>query len=123
MRPKLHTLSQEMIQRILDEAMRVLAETGMEIRGAELKQRLQDHGLKTDAGGRRVLFPADVVRKAIHDAPSSFTLYNRDGDPYTDWRQQCALRAGFKRPEGTGSSNRRDPAVEFHRFHGICAPV
>jgi trimethylamine--corrinoid protein Co-methyltransferase len=73
-----------MIDRILNEAMRILAETGFEIRGAELKRRLQDHGLKTDASGKRILFSADVVQKAIEDAPGSFTLHDRDGQPYTE---------------------------------------
>lgn len=84
MRPSLNILSNDQTRNILNEAKRVLAEVGMEIRGATLKQRLQDHGLKTDQSGKRILFPADVVEKAIADAPSSFTLFNRDGDAYTE---------------------------------------
>ena len=84
MRPGLNVLSNELITKILDEAKRILAETGMDIRGAELKQRLLDHGLKTDASGQRVLFPADVVDKAIASAPKSFTLHDRDGNPFTE---------------------------------------
>mgnify|MGYP000119520003 CR=1 FL=1 len=48
MRPSLNILDPELIGRIVDEAMRVLAETGMEIRGTEMRQRLIDHGLPTD---------------------------------------------------------------------------
>lgn len=84
MRPKLQVLSEDMIGRILEEAMRILAETGMEIRGAELRQRLLDSGLKSDGSGRRVFFPPEVVRQAIDDAPGSFTLFDRDGQPYTE---------------------------------------
>lgn len=84
MRPSLNILSDKQTSNILDEAKRLLAEVGMEIRGPALKQRLQDHGLKTDQSGKRILFPADVVEKAIADAPSSFTLFNRDGDAYTE---------------------------------------
>jgi trimethylamine--corrinoid protein Co-methyltransferase len=84
MRPTLNVLSDEQITKILDEARRLMAEVGMEIRGADLKQRLIDHGLKTDASGNRILFPQDVVDKAIADAPSSFTLHDRDGNPYTE---------------------------------------
>jgi len=57
---------------------------GMNIRGAEMKKRLLDHGLKADKSGERIFFPADVVEKAIADAPSSFTLFDRDGEPYTE---------------------------------------
>src|SRR5690606_34816180 len=81
---RLQVLETELIERILDEAKRLMAEIGMEIRGPKLKQRLLDHGLKTDASGKRVLFPPDVVDKAIAAAPSSFTLYDRDGKPYTE---------------------------------------
>ena len=67
MRPSLNIISDELTREILGEAKRVMAETGMEIRGAAMKQRLLDHGLKTDDSGQRVFFPADVVDKAIED--------------------------------------------------------
>ena len=53
MRPTLNVLSATLIDDILDEAKRIMAETGMEIRGANMRQRLLDHGLKTDASGKR----------------------------------------------------------------------
>ena len=84
MRPSLNVLSDTQIRSILDEALRLMAEVGMEIRGAGMKRRLLEHGLKTDSSGKRILFPRDVVDKAIADAPSSFTLYTRDGTPYTE---------------------------------------
>ena len=84
MRPTLKVLSDDMIRDILTEAKRIMAETGMEIRGPEMKRRLLDAGLKTDSAGKRILFPADVVDKAIETAPGSFTLFNRDGDRYTE---------------------------------------
>jgi trimethylamine--corrinoid protein Co-methyltransferase len=77
-------IGEELIVRILDEAKRILAETGMEIRGAKMRQRLLDLGLNTDAGGRRVLFPPDVVDRAVQSAPSTFTLYDRDGEPHAE---------------------------------------
>ena len=79
MRPGLNVISEELIPRIVDEALRIMQETGMDIRGAPLRQRLLDHGLKTDSSGQRILFPADVVQRAIASAPASFTLYDRDG--------------------------------------------
>jgi trimethylamine---corrinoid protein Co-methyltransferase len=83
MRPSLNILEPELIGRIVDEAMRVLSETGMEIRGAEMRRRLVEYGLPTDPNGR-VLFPRDVVEAAIASAPSSFWLYDRDGNPHAD---------------------------------------
>ncbi|MBT8080126.1 MAG: trimethylamine methyltransferase family protein [Gammaproteobacteria bacterium] len=84
MRPTLNVISDELIGKILGEAKRIMADTGMEIRGAKMKQRLLDHGLKTDSSGQRVLFPREVVDKAMADAPESFTLFDRDGKPYTE---------------------------------------
>ncbi|HEX5590739.1 MAG TPA: trimethylamine methyltransferase family protein [Candidatus Limnocylindrales bacterium] len=84
MRPTLRVLEPELIDRILDEALRVLATSGMEVRGAELRRRLLAAGLPLDAAGERVLFPRDVVEAAIASAPSSFTLFDRDGSPHAD---------------------------------------
>jgi trimethylamine--corrinoid protein Co-methyltransferase len=77
-------LDDELILRILDEAKRVLAEVGMEIRGPEMRRRLLAAGLPSDAAGERVLFPRDVVEAAIASAPSSFVLYDRDGAAHAD---------------------------------------
>ncbi len=84
MRPTLNVLSNDLIERILDNAKRLMAEIGMEIRGPQMKKRLQEQGLKTDASGERILFPREVVETAVANAPSAFTLYTRDGDPYTE---------------------------------------
>ncbi len=82
-RPSLQILAPDLIERIIDEAKRVLAEVGMEIRGPEMRRRLSEAGLPTTDAGR-VLFPRDVVEQAIASAPRSFTLYDRDGNPHAD---------------------------------------
>ena len=83
MRPTLKVLDDDLIARILDEAKRVLAEVGMEVRGAEMRRRLIEAGLPTDADGR-VLFPREIVERAIADAPKAFTFFDRDGNPHAD---------------------------------------
>jgi len=84
MRPTLNILSPEMISAILVEAKKILAEIGLEIRGAGLRQRLLDHGLKTSPDGQRILFAPGVVESAIASAPKSFTLYDRDGRAHAE---------------------------------------
>ena len=84
MRPSLNILAPELVDRIVDEAKRVLAEVGMEIRGPEMRRRLLEAGLPTNATGDRILFPRAVVDRAIADAPRAFTLYTRDGEPHAD---------------------------------------
>ncbi|HFC12902.1 MAG TPA: hypothetical protein ENJ56_08670, partial [Anaerolineae bacterium] len=80
MRPHISVLSSELIADILHEAKRILSEIGIEVRGKALRQRLLDHGLKTDAKDERVLFSADVVEWAIEQAPKTFKLFARDRD-------------------------------------------
>lgn len=84
MRPSLNILSTQRISQILDEAKRILSEIGVEVRGKKLRQRLLDHGLRLDATSERVLFPTNIVDWAIEAAPSSFSLYDRDGNPHAE---------------------------------------
>lgn len=83
MRPTIQVLDPHLIPKILNEAKHILSELGIEVRGKRLRARLLEHGLKTDPEGR-VLFPPEVVERALATTPRSFTFYNRDGDPYTE---------------------------------------
>ncbi|MCB9136509.1 MAG: trimethylamine methyltransferase family protein [Anaerolineales bacterium] len=83
MYPKIQALDPDLIPKILTEAKQILAELGFEIRGKQLRARLLEHGLQTDPAGR-ILFPPDVVDRAIASTPRSFTLHTREGTPYTD---------------------------------------
>ncbi len=84
MRPTLNIISDELISEILAEAKRILGEIGVEVRGDILRQRLLEHGLKSDPENGRILFPADTVDKAIATVPRSFTLYDRSGRPHAE---------------------------------------
>ncbi len=82
MRPQIRILSNELIAEILVESKRILAEIGFEIRGAGLRTRLLEAGLPSTPEGR-ILFPQDAVDRAIASTPGEFTLFDRDGLPYT----------------------------------------
>ena len=87
MRPQLRVLPDQLIDPILDEAKRILAEIGVEVRGAALRQRLLDHGLKLSRATddtERILFPPEVVDRAIETTPKRFALHDRDGAAYTE---------------------------------------
>ncbi len=84
MRPTINVIDDHLVAEILDEARRILGEIGVEVRGARLRRRLLDHGLPIDRHTDRILFPPDVVNQAISDAPGSFTLYDRDGQPHAE---------------------------------------
>ena len=83
MRPTLRIADELMLDKIIAEAKRILATTGMEIRGAAVRQRLLDHGFPLNASGR-ILFPIDKVDAALACAPPSFVLYDRDGKQHAD---------------------------------------
>jgi trimethylamine--corrinoid protein Co-methyltransferase len=87
MKPQLRVVPDHLINPILDEAKKILAEIGIEVRGAPLRERLLAHGLKmarTADDAERVLFPPEVVDRAIETVPKRFSLYDRDGAPYTE---------------------------------------
>ncbi|MGL6280130.1 MAG: hypothetical protein ACRC50_11310, partial [Gaiella sp.] len=65
MQPSLRVLDDALLARIVDEAKRILAEIGVEVRGAPLRERLLETGLQTDAKRERILFPPEVVEAAI----------------------------------------------------------
>lgn len=123
MRPTLNVISDELIAKILGEARRVMAETGMEIRGEPLRNRLLDHGLKTDDRGR-VLFPPDVVDKAIASAPRSFWLHDRDGKPYTEIGgnnvHYVPGSSGLKIQDHRTGETRLSNSTDFIEYARIC---
>jgi trimethylamine--corrinoid protein Co-methyltransferase len=124
MRPTLNVLSDEQTTNILNEAKRIMAEVGMNIRGAEMKKRLLDHGLKADESGERIFFPADVVEKAIADAPSSFTLFDRDGEPYTEIGgnnvHYVPGSSGLKILDHRSGQTRLSDSTDFIEYARIC---
>ena len=123
MRPTLNVISDELIGKILGEAKRIMAETGMEIRGELLRERLLDHGLKTDDKGR-VLFPPDVVDKAIASAPKSFWLHDRDGNPYTEIGgnnvHYVPGSSGLKIQDHRTGETRLSNSTDFIEYARIC---
>src|SRR5215470_6908620 len=87
MKPKLRVVPGELILPIIVEAKRNLAEIGIEVRGAPLRERLLAQGLRlarTSDDAERVLFPPEVVDRAIETAPKTFELFDRDGARHTE---------------------------------------
>mgnify|MGYP003546463073 CR=1 FL=1 len=85
MRPTLNVISPELCARVVTEAKRILAETGIDIRGPGMRKRLLDHGLKTTADGTRVLFPPEIVDRAIATAPSRSRSMTVKASPTRSW--------------------------------------
>jgi trimethylamine--corrinoid protein Co-methyltransferase len=123
MRPTIQILEPDQIAAVLAEAKRIMAETGMEIRGAKMRQRLIDAGLPADATGR-VLFPTAVVDRAIATAPKSFTLYNRDGEPHAQiggWNVHFIPgSSGLKIMDHRTGETRLADSTDFVEYARLC---
>lgn len=81
MRLTLNGATPGLLDNIIQEARHLLATVGMEVRGPTLRKRLLEAGLEADGRGR-VLFSDEVVERALVSAPSSFSLFDRNGQPY-----------------------------------------
>lgn len=123
MRPTIQILEPGQIAAVLDEAKRIMAEVGMDIRGPKMRQRLIDAGLPTDAGGR-VLFPREVVERAIETAPKSFTLFNRDGNPHAEiggWNVHFIPgSSGLKIMDHRTGETRLADSTDFVEYARVC---
>ncbi|MCJ7453038.1 MAG: trimethylamine methyltransferase family protein [Steroidobacteraceae bacterium] len=80
MRPTLSVLEPALVDRIIDEALGVLATTGVMIDDERALKRLAGAGLEADLETGRVRFPRASVERALATAPSSVTLHDRDGE-------------------------------------------
>jgi trimethylamine--corrinoid protein Co-methyltransferase len=80
MRPKLFFLEDELIQSIVDEALRVLAVHGVLVHHRELLQRMADAGFRVDWDRELLFIQPDEARAALAKTPDTVHLYNRDGE-------------------------------------------
>lgn len=85
MRPTVTFLGDETIDRILDQAFRVLETLGVEINNPKVLSLLSDHGARIDKEHSRAFLPPVLVRQAIDDAPEGFCLYDVRGNQTHDF--------------------------------------
>lgn len=77
MRPRLAFLTDELITRIVDEALELLAQLGVEMHEPEAAGILTDNGAETASA--RVRIPRALVERALKSVPAGFRLYNSAG--------------------------------------------
>jgi trimethylamine--corrinoid protein Co-methyltransferase len=78
-------LTDELADRIVDEARTVLDEIGVAVEDEAAAELLLDHGAAEDAGGSRVRIGGDLVDRALASVPASFRLYDVLGDETHDF--------------------------------------
>jgi trimethylamine--corrinoid protein Co-methyltransferase len=81
MRPDLTFLPLETIERVVTEAYDLLNDPGVRIHSNRALHLLAEHGAEVDFEAQVVCIPADLARKAVDTVPSSFDLYDTDGQP------------------------------------------
>jgi trimethylamine--corrinoid protein Co-methyltransferase len=83
MRPKVKFLTDELIKKIIDEAIEILCKLGVEVNNQNVLSLLSDHGAKIEKS--RVYFTEDIIWKALKTTPSSFKLYDVNGNETNDF--------------------------------------
>lgn len=81
MQPKIELLTQDLINRILDEAFQLMMKPGIKVQYAEARELLGSAGCEVDEASEVVRIPESAARKALETVPSQFVLYDREGNP------------------------------------------
>ena len=80
-RPTLQFLSPETVDRVIEEAIDLLWDPGVQIHSERALSLLGDHGAQVDLKSKVARIPAEPVHRAVETAPKSFYLYSFDGQP------------------------------------------
>ena len=81
--PKLTFLSEDDKKKLLENALRVIEETGMEVQHEGAVKLLKDAGCIVEENNK-VKIPAALVKKAMKTVPNNIAIYNRDGEHAMD---------------------------------------
>lgn len=81
MQPKIELLTQDLIDRILEEAFQLMVKPGIKVQYAEARELLAAAGCQVDEADQVVHIPEAVARVALATVPGAFHLYDRGGNP------------------------------------------
>jgi len=81
MRPTVRVLSEELVERIVGEALALLREPGVRVHNEEALRLLAEAGAEVDRGALVARIPEKTVREALASTPKAFDLYTLDGRP------------------------------------------
>jgi trimethylamine--corrinoid protein Co-methyltransferase len=84
LRPKVKFIDDNLIEKIISEAITLICEVGVEINNENAVTLLCDNGAKIDRKTNRVFYNQDIVDKGLKSAPDSIKLYNSLGDLAVD---------------------------------------
>lgn len=79
LRPTVEFLAQPLVERVVAEALEVLAKVGVFVEHAEALALLGDAGARVDLARQRAFLPEELVWRCVQSAPSAILLWNREG--------------------------------------------
>jgi len=79
MRPRIRFLSDELIDRIVAEAVDILCNLGIEVHNDKVRSILCDHGASVEPGSQRVVLTKGMIERVLESAPRSFKLFDAYG--------------------------------------------
>ena len=81
MQPKLSLLTDDLIERILEEAFQLLLKPGIKVQNPEARQLLASAGVPIDEETNVARIPEQLVHQALKTVPRQFHLYDYEGNP------------------------------------------
>lgn len=81
MQPKLSLLTDDLIQRVLEEAFQLLLKPGIKVQNPDARELLIAAGVEINEETLVAKIPEYLVRKALETVPRNFHLYDYDGNP------------------------------------------
>jgi trimethylamine--corrinoid protein Co-methyltransferase len=79
-RPKLELLSQEFIEKIVDESYMLLERQGIFVENTQAIDLFKKAGMKMDESTQRVFITRQLVEDALSSTPNTFQLYSRNSE-------------------------------------------
>ncbi len=79
-RPKLEFLSNDLIQKIIDEALVILEKQGIFVENEEAIKLFKEAGMKVNDSTQRVFITSQIVGASLSSTPSVIKLYDRTGE-------------------------------------------
>jgi trimethylamine--corrinoid protein Co-methyltransferase len=84
LRPKIRFLDDDLIEKIISEAVDLICKLGVEINNDKVLSLLGDHGARIDEEKKRVYYKQEIIDTSLKTAPGSFKLYDSLGKEAVD---------------------------------------
>jgi trimethylamine---corrinoid protein Co-methyltransferase len=81
MQPNIRLLTEELVNRILDEAFQLMIQTGIKVQSSEARNLLLEADARLDKSNEVAYIPEKTIRQALKSVPQDFDLYNQEGEP------------------------------------------